>query len=253
VAVKSVQRAIALLELLAQKPKGMPLKDIGKQLGLHVSTCHRLLNTLQESGYIQQNIRDKHYLLGSAFFVIVNIWSSKTDLVSLARPYVEDLVKQCKETVHLSIILQNQAYDVFVKEGSQRIRATANPGMKMPLYCTAVGKVLLAYQPEFKRLKLLQSIKIKKYTVHTIKEIDQLEQELKNIRCVGYSINHKEYDPELSAVAVPIFNYEGTVVAALGIALPEKRFTKKRRSYFINIVMSTAKLISQELGFYNAL
>lgn len=249
--VRSVQRALTLLDLLSKKTEGMSLNDIGKQLGLHVSTCHRLLNTMRKLGYVQQNIRDQQYQLGSAFFILINNWSSKADLVSVATPYVNELVEQCKETVHLSILLRNQVYDVYTKECAQRIRATASPGIHMPLYCTAVGKVLLAYQPELKRLKILQSIEIKKYTSHTIKELDVLEQDLEKIRCVGYSINNKEYFPDLSAVAAPIFNYKGIIVAALGIALPDKRFTKEQRAYLINQVMSTAKFISQKLGYWH--
>lgn len=247
--VQSVQKSLAILEVLSDNPSGIALNEISRRTVLNISTCHHILKTLEELGYVERVTSGRLYKMGPAMLIMASKWLLSSNVVSISIPHVNGLAQESGETVHLSVLFQGEAYDVAAKESSQRIRAAAAPGYHMPLHCTAVGKVLLAFQSDPERERLLRSIRPERFTNQTITNIDQLKNQIEIIRQNGFSINEKEFHEESSAIAAPVLNYRGDIVAALGVAVPVMRFTAERCSALVEMVKRRAQAISLELGF----
>ncbi|MDW7675335.1 MAG: IclR family transcriptional regulator [Bacillota bacterium] len=252
--VQAVERALSLLEVLAKVGAPMTVTDLAEHTKLNISTVHRLLSTLIVRGFVEQEKTSSKYKLTMKMFEIGNAALYNTDIKTIARPFLEELVERCNETVNLAILDGSEVVYLDQIESTNMVivKMFAKAGSRGPAHCTSTGKTLLAYLPDNLQDKLLAQLNLVQYTNETIVEIDKLKKELERVKQQGYAFDLGERDEGVRCVAAPVKNYEGEIVAAISASGPSSRIT----NYYLNnelvpLVLEIAGKISAKLG-YNA-
>ncbi|MDB5776838.1 MAG: IclR family transcriptional regulator [Herbaspirillum sp.] len=246
--LSSVANAIRLVKTFSDDDYEIGISNLAKRLLLPKSTVHRLAATLIDAGLLEQNPENGKYHLGLVVFELGSLVRRKMDFSTEAKPYLMSLREKTGETVHLAILDYSSILCVNTLESKQTIRMTLDVGRRKPAYCTAEGKVLLAYQsPEV--VERMLSGKLVPRTPGTIVDEEELRQELIAIRSRGYAIDDEESELGLRSLAAPVRNYTGDVIAATSIAGPSQRLTKKILLSFATDVVTASESISQRLGY----
>jgi len=249
--VQSVERALSILEILADYGAPMHLGQISEQARLRPSTAHRLLGTLISCGFVEQDTESR-YRLGLKVFRIGNAATYVTDIRQIAAPYMQELLERCNETVNLAVLDKGEVVYIDQLESNNIVvvRMFARVGNRGPAYCTGSGKVLLSGLSEEEFQRYLATTELVRFTTDTITDAKFLEREIERVRKDGYALDLGERDEGVRCVAAPIKNYEGRVVAALSVSGPSMRMTA---TYIINemapLVKETALRISERLGY----
>src|SRR5574341_1562388 len=247
--VQSIARALTLLEALGDRRGEIGIADLSKQVGLHVSTAHRILGTLIERGYARQNPETGRYALGAKALHLADSYLGQVDLRRISRPVLERLSRETGETANLVILDGREALYLDKAESSQNLRIFSRIGHRAPLHCTAVGKVLLAYRSKAEADALLGSGPLEALTEHTMVSPDQLRRELDKVRDQGFALDQEECEAETCCIAVPIRNARGSVEAALSISAPAVRLTPRRMDALIPLMVRTGQEVSVQVGF----
>lgn len=247
--IQSVDRALQILECFSSKEKELGVTEISKLLSLHKSTTFGLLATLENRGYIEQNFRNGKYKLGLKLFELGIQVQENMDLGDIAKPYLDELVKENNETVHLVINDKGQAVYIDKVEGTTSMRMYSQLGKRPPMYCTGVGKVILAFMPEEFLDKYLEQEELEKLTPYTIIDKECLKKELKQIKTHGFSVDNEEIEIGLKCVAAPIRNHKEEIVGAISIAGPTSRMTLEKIEILSGVIRAVAMEISNKLGY----
>jgi DNA-binding IclR family transcriptional regulator len=250
--VQAVLRALSLLEILAHETEPISISELAKKSRLKLTTTHRLLYTLMHRGFVEQDPHTLLYKLGIKAFEIGNAALAAIDLRSAARPFLQDLARTVNETVNLAILDGAEVVYIDQQESTNIVivKMFARVGSRGPAYCTGTGKVLLAGLPEAELRQRLASVEFKRFTKHTITEIDRLAEILQQIKRDGYALDFSERDDGVTCVAAPIFNHEGRVQAAISVSGPEHRMIQARiEQEILPAVRKAAQGISGKLGF----
>lgn len=245
-AVQSVERALLILEVLGANPAGLGVTRIGKELGLHKSTVHRLLAALTSHGFVEKDETTECYRLGMGYISLGLTYLHSLDLRREVLPYITELVDITGETVQLAILERSEV--LFLERRQPQEPTTINLGLRTPAYCVAEGKVLLAYLPEAQLRKYLRTQELKPHALNTITAPEQLLFHLERVRAQGYAVSAGEFADNLRGVAAPIFNVSGRVAAALGITGPSERLPLERINRLVNILQETCYSVSLLLG-----
>ncbi|ADL11611.1 IclR family transcriptional regulator [Acetohalobium arabaticum] len=248
--VQSVDRSLIILEALADKGKPMALSNLAEEIDLNISTVHRLLNTLRLRGFIEQEEDSGKYYLGLKTFEIGNAAKKNINLISIAKPYMQDLVDQCNETTNLAILDEGEVVYIEQVASTNMVKMFAQIGSRGPAYCTGTGKALLAYEDPDQWSELFAKMDFGKFTDNTKVDSEVLRAELKEIRQQGYAIDRGEMEEGVRCVAAPIKNHEGEVIAAVSVSGPSIRLTEKYiEEEVIETVVEIAGQISARLGY----
>ena len=247
--IKVLDKALSVLELLLQQSSDMNITEMSEKLGFYPSTTHRLLDTLKYWGYVEQDSHTQKYQLGLKVLELGMTKLHKMDLVREATPYLEELVNQYNETVHLGALEKGEVMYLAKKESSQTIRMISYVGKRAPLHCTALGKVLLAYLPEEERRKILEGKQLPRLTERTITDKEELEKNLKQIKKQGFALDNEENEKDVCCMAVPIRNYQGAVIAALSISRPSFRVYKNKQKDLEKALIEISERISKRMGY----
>jgi DNA-binding IclR family transcriptional regulator len=251
--VKSLVKALTILEVLADEDPPYKLTQLSRRLQLHVSTVHRLLVNLLRHGFVEEDTVSGGYQLSYRVLRMGLRVLDRLDFRRAAQPLLRDLNLRTRETVHLAILQETQAISIDKFLSPQPVGLDARLGGIMPLHCTGVGKTLLAHQSEETLNRIAQSPGFSRMTARTITALPQLRKELQQIRDQGYTIDQEEAVEGLSCVAGPIFNHSGQVVAAFSVAGPATRLTPARIPELAQMVRETSQQISYRLGYRNEL
>jgi len=227
--VQSLERALTLIEHMAEAGRPVTISELSENAGLKISTVHRLLNTLLNRGYVEQDRETNKYQLGLKLLDVANNIFSYTDIRGIARPFLSELVDRCNETANLAILDGTEIVYIDQIESQNYIivKMFAQVGNRGPVHCTASGKILLAYLPEKELDHLLSRIELKQFTGQTITEPEALKKELLKARKQGYALDWGEMEEHVRCIAAPIFNYENRAVASIGVSGPDTRITKE--------------------------
>ncbi|MGM0472436.1 MAG: IclR family transcriptional regulator [Bacillota bacterium] len=248
--VQSVDRALIILEALAEEEKPMTLSNLADKISLNISTVYRILNTLRQRGFIEQKEDSGRYYLGLKTFEVGNAAKKDINLITIAKPYLQKLVDQCNESTNLAILDEGEVVYLDQASSTNIIKMFAQAGSRGPAYCTGVGKVLLAYQDQTEWADLFEQMDFKQYTDNTLVQSEALKEELKEIREQGYAIDEGEMEEGVRCVAAPIKNHSGEVVAAISVSGPSIRMTDQYiEEEVIGIVVEVANQISLRLGY----
>lgn len=218
--VQSVMRAVEILRCFEKEPE-LGITEISRMVGLHKSTTSGLVSTLAQASLLAKNPKTDKYQLGMGLFSLGML--VKHDLRSVAQPYLIQLVEQSQETVNL--VTQDGPSVVYISkiESPHSMRICTQIGKNMPMYCTAVGKSILAYLDQEEVLSILDQDPPEKFTENTLTDLDSILKALTDIRAKGYALDQEELEYGLTCVAVPILNKAGKPIASISVSGPTSR------------------------------
>ena len=240
--------------LLAFTPynQEMGTVEISKKLGFHKATVSRILLILIRYGLLQQDPQTKKFMLGPSITSLrwaVNHFLN-TNLVHIAKPYIDELRNTLKETVVLEVLAGNSTVMAYIAEGPQRVRLAGTIGDRIPIHAAAGAKAILAFSPpEVRDSFISNGGAMPRYTPNTITNPEMFQRQLEDIRQQGFSFDNEEIDIGINAVGAPLFNYEEKPVAAVVVAGPSPRVTWDTDSHIVSPLKDTAAKISAQLHY----
>ena len=246
--IRSVDKAMALLELLGESRSPMTLAELERRSGLPKSTIHGLLSTMREHHMVSQQA-DGRYCLGLRLFELGCAVSASWDVTGVAAPYLAKLSSVTGATAFLAVRSGGEAVTLDQSREGSGLRIVSETGCRLPLYCTSQGKLFLAYcSSEAEQARLLRAHPPVPHTPHTITDPDQLAQELRKIRAQGYAVEDGEYRIGLRGVAAPIFGLDGDLRCALGVTGLFRRTTAPEFTLATRLAVEYAAQITAELS-----
>jgi DNA-binding IclR family transcriptional regulator len=250
--LSSVANAIRLTKAFSESEYEMGISALALRLGLAKSTVHRLATTLVEYDILEQNRETGKYRLGLALFELGTLVRRKMDAASASHNEITALAESTGETVQLALLDHLSVLYIRIRESRQAVRMSSSLGSRAPAHCTSVGKALLAHQPAELVNQVVEN-GLKRYTVNTITDPASLMEELASVRARGYAVDDEEIEVGLRCVAAPIRDHSGHVVAAISVAAPVQRMTKKNIQSTVPGVVAAAEAISRRLGYLPSL
>jgi DNA-binding IclR family transcriptional regulator len=248
--VQSVSHALDVLEAFKGNEDELGVTELSARLGLPKNNVFRLLATLELRGYIEQNKASGNYRLGIKTFELGQIFRQRMGLLKQAHPVLEELEARCNESTYLSILQNGMIVYVDMVETTHSVRIVPKLGQRVPAYCTAVGKMQLAYESQDEVERILDKIGLTSFTPNTITKKEQLLEHLKQIAQQGYAIDNEELEQEVKCVATPIRDYTGRVIASICISGPVQRMSDERiQNELIGLLKTAAQEISSRLGY----
>jgi DNA-binding IclR family transcriptional regulator len=244
-----LDRALGILEVLSAEGPDLSLGEVSEKLGLHKSTAHRLIMVLERYKLIERNSVNGRYRLGLKLFEFGTRAVSQLDLRERARPFLERLVLETSETVHLCILDETEVVYLDKVEPARSVRMASSVGRRNPAYCTAVGKAIMAYLPEPQVEAIIHKQGLKSVTANTITSLHELKAELAAIRERGYAVDNEEIEEGVRCVGCVVRNFSGEPVAAISVSGPAFRVTRDKVKSLSHPVIAAAKALSAELGF----
>ncbi len=249
---KSASRTVDIINLLAESDMGLTQTEISTTLDLPKSSTFDLLNTLIEKDYIEYTERSRTYKLGPKLISIGFAALGKADLLTVARPFLEQLSETCAETVFLAVPSVPDIVYLDRVESQGSITTGARVGTKRPMYCTGIGKAILASFSDVELEQVWANSEIKQYTKQTITDLDTMKQEMNESRKRGYSIDNCEGEGEIYCFAVPLRDYTNEVIGAISIASLYSRMNEERRLKFVTNLVKTGLAISKRFGYFKS-
>lgn len=246
--VQSVDRALAILEILARNGSS-GVGEVADELEIHKSTASRLLSSLLARGMVQQNTSRGKYELGFAILRMASSIPGRLSLVGEARPVIEALAFEYKETVNLAVLREEYAVNVDQAMGPSMLATHDWLGSLTPLHATSSGKVLLAGQGADERGRILKATKLPQRTANTIRTRPALEKELLRVLKNGYAEAREEFEMGINSIAVPIHNHLGAVVGAISVSGPAFRFDPHNVPGLLEGLKQAGNDVSAALGY----
>jgi DNA-binding IclR family transcriptional regulator len=246
--VRSLDRGLTLLELLANSKVGLSLPDLVRKTELPKSSIHCLLVTLQRRGYLHCNSRTGRYMFGLQLFSLANMAISGLKLHDEAAPFLRSLVKETGLTAHMAILEHREAVLVSKFEPPGIFRLATWIGKRMDLHCTGLGKVLMAYlSPEEVEL-IIEEHRLPRHNDNTLCSRKRLREELVHTAQRGYSVDDEEDELGLRCIGAPVFGPDNHVIASISVAGTTAQITPGNLRKLAEQVKEAAAAISQALG-----
>ncbi|TLM88148.1 IclR family transcriptional regulator [Pseudarthrobacter sp. NamE5] len=246
--VQSVDRALTVLEILARDGHA-GVSEIAEEIGIHKSTVSRLLGSLVSREMVQQNSDRGKYQLGFGILRLASSIPGRLSLVREARPVLEALAEEFKETVNLAVLRSNYAVNVDQAMGPSTLATYDWVGNLTPLHATSSGKVLLAALPAEERDRILKETGLPPRTPRTITNRKELETQLIDVAREGYGLVREEFEIGLTAVAVPVYNHLSAVIGAISISGPAFRFDPEKTPGLIEALKDAGLQVSARMGY----
>jgi IclR family acetate operon transcriptional repressor len=246
--VQSVDRALTLLEALAQSTGGTALTDLAGRAGLNISTCHHLLATLVKWGYVAK-VPGRRYALGARGLHLGQAFLKQVDLPRRAQPFIERISEDTGETVHLAVLQGDTIITLLRREGRHAVRVdTGALGASDAVHATATGKAMLAWLPEGEIRRIVAANGMTALTAGTITDIDVLIEDLRLVRRNGHALDREEFQPGVICVGAAIRNHLGAVIGAISASAPTQRANAAHLGRMRDGVMAAARALSTEFG-----
>jgi IclR family acetate operon transcriptional repressor len=246
--VQSVDRALTLLETLAQSAGGTPLTELAARVRLNISTCHHLLATLVKWGYVAK-APGRRYALGARGLHLGQAFLKQVDLPRRAQPFIERISEDTGETVHVAVLQGDAIITLLKREGRHAVRVdTGALGASDAAHATATGKAMLAWLPEHEIRRILAVKGMARLTPNTITDVDVMIEELRLVRRTSHALDREEFLPGVICVGAAIRNHLGAVVGAISASAPTLRATDEHLGRMRDGVMAAARALSAEFG-----
>ncbi len=247
--VKSVSRALDIIQIVSLKKEGLGVTEISKQIDINKSSVYRILSTLVKYGYMEQDENTGRYKLGYKFLEISSKKLESIDLRVEAKPFLRELEKETNEVIHLVVYDQGEVVYIEKLEGTETLRMHSKVGKRAPMHCTSVGKAILAYLPSSEVLEILDRKGLPEHTNKTITDRNAFLEELVKVKQRGYALDLEENEYGIRCIAAPIFDHLGKVIAAVSISGPTIRMTNERLAQLQVRILQIGKQISARLGY----
>ena len=248
VGVQSLGRAFAILEEVARHREGIGLAELSKLVGLHNSTTFHLAKTMVSLGYLRQEKDSKRYRVGRPLFALAASALDEIEMVNVATPILEELSRETSESSHFAVRMGDAVVVIARTSGPGAFQLTDRVGVVRPAHCTALGKIILASLRPDQLKRFLERIDMKPSTKKSITDIPVLLREIAEIRRTGVAFDDGEFNPEVRCVAVPVTDFTGQVIGALGISGPIWRLSNQALHSSAQIVQAAASRLSTEFG-----
>lgn len=249
-AVQTIERAFTIIELLGNADYYLGISEVAQRSDLPLATTHRLLSTLLQLGYVEQNPETNKYTLGVRILQLRGAVIEQLNLGVQAMPIMKMLMDRVGETVHLAVLNEGEIVYIERVEGLRTQGMYTRIGKRAPAHCTALGKAMLSNLPEdLWYHDVVNRRGLKAFSETTITSIGVLRRDLQHTRERGYAVDNGETGELVRCVAAPIRDYTGQVVAALSISGPQSQITVDRVADLGSAVCKAAEMISNKLGF----
>lgn len=251
---QSLIRGLKLIDLLSNYPNGCPLAQLAELAQLNKSTVHRLLQGLQQEGFVQPATTTGSYRLTTKCLSIGHKMFSSMNIIHIAAPYLEQLNLKTGETVNFSMRENDHAIMIYKLEPTTGMLQTrAYIGQRMPLFCSGMGKLYLAFDPHWESYLadywLQHQSEIRPLTCHTITDLAAMKQELVSIAAQKFALDKEENELGVTCIAYPIFNFKNEVKYAISVSMSVSRLAQVGTDYLHQALKETAEAISKELGW----
>jgi DNA-binding IclR family transcriptional regulator len=247
--VRVVDRALAILEELADGSTSLGDVALAEKLGLHKSTVHRLVAVLQRKGFVERDPGSTKYRLGWRIFELGMAAASRLDVLERAKPYVTQLVEATGETAHFGVLRQGEVVSLVNVESSYTVRTPSTIGRHIPLHCTSQGKVILAFLPADQLASKLKDYVFSRHSANTIVTKERFLEELALVVNRGYAVDNEEFEEGLRCIGAPVLDHTQEVTGAISIAGPTFRVTGSRLPALSRVVKRIAAELSRALGY----
>lgn len=246
--VRALDRAIQILSCFDDDNVERGVSEVAQAVGLHKATVHRIMMTLLNSGFLERASDGERYRLGLRLAEMGLAVMRRLDYRREAIPHMQALQEQFGETCDLSILSRGEVLCLEVVQSRQPLQIAARPGQRLPAHCTASGKVFLAFLPPDELAQALSGL-LRSYTSNTITAPERIREQLAQIRARGYGLDNGEYEAGVRAVAAPIRDDTGKVVAVISIPGPADRMDADRVAQIAAALIAATGDISAHMGW----
>jgi IclR family KDG regulon transcriptional repressor len=251
--VKSLMKALRVLDTLGDCPGGLGITDLSTALKAPKSTVHRLVSTLEAASYVIFDPPTSKYSLGNRVAKLGEQLNHQSSLLTFAMPMLEQLTRECHEASHLAIMQGTEVVYVSHEESKEPIRISFGMGHRAPAHCTALGKAFLAELTDSDILMLYKNQrKLDRLTSRTKTSLRDLLAEIAMVRREGIAYDNEEYMTGLRCMAAPIRDFSSRVVAATSLSMFKHKMTAARRAFFKEALLRASADLSEKLGFLPA-
>lgn len=242
---RAVERALDILLCFSRETPELTLAQISERVGMHKSTVHRLLATLEKKRFLERNPATGGYRLGINMLQMAYLTLEHNDLREMAGRYLRRLHERYRETVNLSILDGADVVYLDVLEGPQRVKIAVATGQRLPAFCTASGKAILAFSPPEVVHQVLDH-GMPRYTPNTLQSVDSFLEEMKRSQERGFALSLQEFEEGINAIAVPLLNQDNQAIASVAVAGPSYRLTRDRMLEIGPEILATIREIPLE-------
>ncbi|MEZ4219105.1 MAG: IclR family transcriptional regulator [Myxococcota bacterium] len=250
-AIQTVQNALRLLEMFQDEIE-LGVSELSRRLDLHKNNVFRLLATLELEGYIEQSASTDRYRLGTRCLELGRAFARGSRLLERARPVLESLALELGESAHLGVMHDFEVIHLDGEQPRALVLAASRVGRRLPVHCTALGKVLVAHADAPTRVAFDErciAAGLASSTPATITDRDKLVEELRAVASQGFALDLGEYDEGLACAAAPVFQEGGRCVGALSVSGPSNRLTEMRlHDVAVPELVAAAERLSHQLG-----
>jgi DNA-binding IclR family transcriptional regulator len=247
--VQSIGRAFSIVEEVARNRDGISLAELSKHVGLHNSTTFHLVKTMVSLGYLRQSKDTKKYRVGRSLFALAASSFDEIEMANLSMPVLEELSRKTEESGHVAIRMGDLITIIAKSAAPGAFQLAGHAGVVRPMYCTALGKIILAAMPEDQFEDYLARVKMEPLAPKSITDPDRLRQDIADVRESGLAYDDGEFNAELRCVAIPVYGFSGEVVAAIGISGPVWRLSLASLKAKSDAIREAARILSEEFGY----
>jgi len=247
--VQSLARAFSIMEEIARNRDGIGLAELSKRVGLHNSTAFHLVKTMVSLGYVRQMADSKRYRIGRPLFALAASALDEVEMVSLATPILEELSRETGESAHFSVRLEDAVVVLARTGGKGAFQLTDRAGAVRPAHCTALGKIMLAALTVDQFEQFLTRAELRAYTPKSMTSQDVLRREISEVRRSGVAMDDGEFDPEVRCAALPVCDFSGQIIGAIGISGPVWRLSIEALQKRARRMRVAADRLSVEFGY----
>ena len=245
----SLDRAVAVLEMLGESDTPLSLAEVCQRMGLHKSTAHRSLMVLERSALIERTPENR-YRLGLKLYELGNRAVEQIDMRTRVHPFFRRLASQVGETVHLGVLQKASVVYLDKIEPNRRVCISSKTGTSNPVYCTSMGKAMLAFQPPQAIEQIVSTIHFVRYTPKTLGSKEALLKALERVRRRGYAIDDQEIEVGVRCIGAPIFDEKHRAIAAVSVSGPTSRITAQSMPEIAERLLLCCREISASLGLH---
>lgn len=245
--VAAVLKTFGLLQALADRSE-TGISELSVRLAMPKATVYRFLQTMMTLGYVRQEADSERYGLTMKVFELGTKALQYPELVDLAKHQMQMLADRTGETVHLGTLIDSEIIYVHKVDSSHMLGMYSKVGRRAPLHCTAIGKVLMAWEHPERRALILKGADFKRYREKTIVDPPAFEEELQRVQAQGYGEDREEFDDHIRCLGIPIFDRLNRPVAGMSISFPTFRYDPNREQEIVGMLRDASRDISQRLG-----
>lgn len=246
--VQSIDRALDIIEVLAEEQDGLGVTELANRVKLHKSTAHRLLSTLVRRNYVEKTEAGM-YRIGLKLIEAVSCHINSLELQTEARPYIVDIISHLGLTSHLGILDGRDVVYIEKMDVISTVKMYSQIGARVHAYCSALGKCLLSSYSKQELDFLMKECSFRKLTPNTIASMEDFHEEMAKVRRQGWALDDEEFEIGYRCIGAPVYDYRGDVIAAISASGDIRILKDDRIEDTAEYVKQVAKKLSRSMGY----